>query len=550
MKTKELKITNSNFTFKAGKYIKNFLSRYILYIIVLQISTGLSLFIPFYLSRCIDNIVNTTWSASSGTYFLTFLLVILVELFFYIFMQEGNVKLSNKMAFMIEYDTLGHIKYVPFSVIKKYNDTYLTQRINNDAVAIGDYYIEKLPYFVSNILLMIATYAMVFSINFKIGFLFIGFFGIYVVGYLVSKKILYRHRNIMVEAQGNFFAMLSNQIFNILTIKINSWYEETNREFAREVAPFFKSSVRFLRVNFIVSGVNSFMNRILYGCSIIILGIDLLHGNVSLGELATITIYIQILLSKIQEASEFGQYREQYRVAHDRIAELFQLPIEPNGEMKINTVSSITTEGIEVSFGDKIVFSGKNIEFKKGNVYLITGENGAGKTTFIYTLLGIVEVTSGNIFYNDKNIDELDIYSLRRSNIAVARQEPVLQNGTIYENLTYGLEDKKQSLEPKMQSEGVRELLDFTKRFEKGLDTIITSKNITLSGGEKQKVEICRILLKNADVMIFDEPTSALDAESIACFLQEIERIKKEHIIMIISHDEKLKKIADEVLAF
>lgn len=543
-------IQKKHFAFNPRKYIKNFLSGYIFYIIALLISVGLSLFIPFYLSRCIDNIVNTAWSVSIGTYLMTFFLVVLSELIFYIFMQNGNVKLSNEMAFMIEYETLGHIKHVPFSAIKKYNDTYLTQRINNDAVVIGDYYIEKLPYFVSNILLLIAAYVMVFSINFKLGILFIGFICIYGLGYFISKKILYVRRQIMLETQGNFFAMLSNQIFNILTIKVNSWYEETDHEFARGVVPFFKSSVKFLRINFIVSGANLFMNRVLYGCSIIILGIDLFHGNVSLGELATITIYIQILLSKMQEVSGFGQQREQFRVASDRINELFQLPMERNGGTELEIVDSITVKGIGVNYEDKIVFYKKNADFKRGKVYLITGENGSGKTTFIYTLLGIVEANYGNIFFNDKNLDELDIYSLRRKNIAVACQEPVLQNGTIYENLVYGLEEKELRLEKDVQSEGVCELLDFTKRLEKGLDTMITSKNITLSGGEKQKIEICRILLKNADVLIFDEPTSALDAESIECFLREIERIKKEHIIIIISHDEKLKKAADEILAF
>lgn len=538
------------FSFRIGKYLKNLLQGYILYLVVLVISVILSLFIPFYLSKCIDNIVNTEWNASIVTYLFTFFLVILAELIFYIFMQNGNVRLSNKLAFMIEYDALSHIKFVPFSVIKKYNDTYLTQRINNDAVAIGDYFVEKLPYFVSNILLIAATYVLVFSINLKIGFLFVGFIGVYGLGYFISKKILYERREVMLETQGNFFAMLSNQIFNILTIKINSWYKETNLEFARGVEPFFKSSVKFLRVNFTISGVNLFMTRVLYGCSIVILGIELHYGKVSLGELATITIYIQILLSKIQEASQFGQQREQFRVSEDRIAELFKLQMEQNGEVRLETINFITAENISISFENKNVFSGKNAEFKKGNIYLITGENGAGKTTFIYTLLGIVEMSDGNVFYNDRNLTELDLYSLRRKNIAVARQEPVLQNGTIYENLAYGLEDKKLRLEGDIQSEGVRGLLAFTKRLEKGLDTVITSKNITLSGGEKQKVEICRVLLKNADVMIFDEPTSALDVESIECFLQEINRIKRDHIIMIISHDEKLRNVADEILAF
>lgn len=542
-------------SFDISGYLRAYWKEYSLYLFLILAYASLSLIVPFYLSAWLNRIADRIFDMRHT---LIFLSVILLEFFLYIAVQVFNVRLSNKIAFRMEYDTLNHIKYVPFSTIRKYNDAYLTQRINNDAVCIGDYLVEKLPFFLSDILLITGTYAVVFSIHTQIGILFLLFLCAFAAVYLISKKVLYARRNVMLESQSGFFAMLSNQIFNILLIKLNSWYEEANQEFTDGMIPFFKSSIRFLRANFTVTGITRLLNRILYGGSILILGIGLAQNKMNIGELATIAIYIQLLLSKMQELTQFGQNREQFLVAKDRISELFQMPSEQNGETRLSSVQSIQVKSLSVAYGSKVIFTGINAAFQKGKIYLIMGENGAGKTTFIHTLLGITETSGGSILYNGTDISELDLYALRRNNIAVANQEPILQNGTIAQNLTYGTDKitcagcscQKTAFSMQTASSGVRELLSFTRRLSGGLNTPVSSKNITLSGGEKQKVEICRVLLKNADVMIFDEPTSALDADSIGCFIREIDRIRSGHIIIMISHDDKLKEIADKVLVF
>lgn len=359
--------------------------------------------------------------------------------------------------------------------------------------------------------------------------------------------MLYNRGKIMQEAQSNFFAMLSNQFFNMLTIKINAWYEETNSEFIKVVTSFFEKSVKFLRINLAVTSSNFLLSRIAYGCAILLLGSAVSRGSVTVGVLPTIVIYVQLILSKLQNITEFGKNRERYKVARDRISELSSLEREKNGVIELKRINSISTKDLGVKYSGNYVFLGINTTFIKGKIYLLWGENGSGKTTFINTLLGVLDAASGSILYNDQDIRKINMYTTRKKLFAVTSQESVLQNGTLYENLTYGLSNLSISVE---DAECVKLLLPFINKQEQGFNTMVGSKNTSLSGGEKQKIAICRSLLKNADVLIFDEPTSALDVESTEIFLSLLEKIKVDHIIIIISHDERLVSIADEIIRF
>lgn len=533
--------------FSVKNYIMQHLKEIVFYFAIRLLYLGLLIIIPYYLSKCVDSIIAGGFFEHKGEYILYFVCLIGLEFIVSILVNNLNVKLSNKIAFQIEFDTLKHMKYVPYEMLKKYNDSYLTQRINNDAVCIGDYLVEKYPFFVMDILMIVIVSGIICAINLKTGILILLFILLYFVVYFCTKKLLYRYGKIMLEAQGNFFAMLHNQIFNMLLIKINAWYERTDKEFRQGVMPFFKSSVNYLRVEFTIDALNALLNRVIYGCTIIFLGIEMINGKISIGILSTITIYLQMLLPRLENCTNFGQDREKFHIAEDRISELFDLKREKNGVLELEKIETLNVENLSVRYLERTIFSGITMRFEKGNVYLISGENGSGKTTFIHTILGIITASQGNIQYNDIDLKEINLYKLRKKAISVTSQEPILQKGTIYENLTFDVDKENNTLQ---ENEDLKKFLSFIEQLPEGYETRINSGKTELSGGEKQKIAIARTLLKNADLLIFDEPTSAMDIESIYIFFDIIQKIKKEHIIIMISHDEKIFEIADKVLKF
>lgn len=528
-------------------YIKENKLQYSIYVLFRLAYIALALYIPYFLSICIDQISTKRFDTISRSFVLFFLMAF-GEFVISWYVNDLNIRLSNKIAFQMEFDTLRYIKFVRYEAIRKYNDTYLTQRINNDAVCIGDFIVEKLPEFCANLSLIIIIIPLLILIDVFLGLLLVTVVAIFFLIYFLSRGIYYCCNKEMLEAQGDFFSMLSNQIFNMLTIKINSWYTETDNEFVRTVSEFFYKSMKFLRVDFSITTIALLLSRLTYGSSIIIIARAIGKGSVTIGNLAVVIIYIQLLLSSTHKLTDFGKNLQAYKVARDRIKDLFDLEYENNGFKKLVTIDLLTTKKLAVSIGDQIIFSDKTLEFEKGKVYLIKGENGSGKSTFVNCLLGIIKPHKGDIYYNGESIENLDLYQIRKEHISFTEQEPYMQEGTILENLTYGID--KICKEDIIQKVNSMSLLEFSKELTCGLETQVKSKKTNLSGGEKQKVAICRALIKNSELMIFDEPTSALDQESINLFIEEIEQIKGEHIIIIISHDARISSIADKVYEF
>lgn len=530
--------------FYTRAYIKKNARSYVIYLFFNLMFLILSLVIPYYLSLCVDAILkeggwNTVISMLGKFFFLA-----VAEGVLFLIISEWNVKLSNIVAFQIEFDTLRYIKFVKYEALRKFDNVYLTQRINNDAVMIGDYLVEKIPVFIKNIVLILFLIPIMFYMYVPMGIFLVIFIVVFYVAYFGTKNVLYKRNHEMMEAQSKFFSMIDNQIFNMLVIKINAWYKEKDKEFVGAVSNFFEKSMEYFRVDFSLTAFNEFLSRIAYAGSILILGWAVAHGRVSVGILTTVFMYIEMILSKIKDLTEIGKNRESYRVAVNRMENLFQLEKEENGKEVLEEIDTVTVNQLAVRGDKNFIFKGKSAELKKENIYLLYGENGTGKSTFIETLTGVLEAAEGKILYNGKDISELDMYEVRRNLVAITEQEPMLQDGTIRENLLYGLNSEKEKIEDEAG------LLEFVKRKPEGMNTYISNRNTNLSGGEKQKIAVCRSMLKESDILILDEPTSAMDDISVKRLVEELKRFKENHIIIVISHDSRLQDIADEVIRF
>lgn len=116
--------------------------------------------------------------------------------------------------------------------------------------------------------------------------------------------------------------------------------------------------------------------------------------------------------------------------------------------------------------------------------------------------------------------------------------------GTIYDNLFYGREDEKKSVDEL----GKYSLLDFVALQDEGYETQINSGSNNLSGGQKQRIAITRALLKDTEVLFFDEPTSALDSDGVLLFIEILRQIKENKIIIVITHDKLLRDVCEEVI--
>lgn len=152
---------------------------------------------------------------------------------------------------------------------------------------------------------------------------------------------------------------------------------------------------------------------------------------------------------------------------------------------------------------------------------------------------------SGAVLYDGISQSEIDRYALRSECIGVTEQEPTVLEDTIEANLTLLSSDWDASnLDGYINEFGLCEMVSAAPN---GLGTILNEKGLSISGGEKQKIAIIRLLLKDPSVMLFDEPTSALDSSSRNSLIRILQKKKGDHIVIVVTHDEELLSACDEV---
>ncbi|SIQ82078.1 putative ABC transport system ATP-binding protein [Peribacillus simplex] len=172
-------------------------------------------------------------------------------------------------------------------------------------------------------------------------------------------------------------------------------------------------------------------------------------------------------------------------------------------------------------------------------VTCLTGESGAGKTSLLRLLNRMDDPDSGSIYYQDQLLDEFNPIELRRK-VTMLSQSPFTLPGTIEENLQIGLELTERKKKDKAELVKALETVQLQKPLDEGAEN--------LSGGEKQRLALARLLLLKPEVYLLDEPTSALDEEAeltvMSRFLEEVKREKG--TVIMITHSKQLAEICAE----
>lgn len=214
-----------------------------------------------------------------------------------------------------------------------------------------------------------------------------------------------------------------------------------------------------------------------------------------------------------------------------------------NFKIKNMIINKIKLENLNFSYKNcnNVYKEDINAEFVKNKIYLIRGRNGAGKSTLIKLITKLYDNYRGKIYFDDQDQKSFDRDTILELISTVFQNTPIFRD-TIKNNILLGREcNNFEKLIDCFKLE--KDLLDAGR----SLDETLTEGN-SLSGGQAQKLGIIRALLSNKFIYIFDEPTSNLDVESRKAFYSVLDEIKKNHIVLIISHEEKIEQFVDEVL--
>lgn len=543
------KIMSALFNF-CKKYLKIHIIMMIVYISLCIFGSFFSMATPYISGSFIDYLISATDKSNLLRYCILFTSINLCGLALGYFTGKLLMILQTKIGFELNRDIIAHVQRLSLSFLKERDTAYLNQRINNDSNAIVSFCVGVIQNILINAVTIVVPFILLINMNKPIALILFGLILIYFLSYWLFKKPLFRASYDIKETQSEYFGKLYEQISNIPFLKINAISKIFIKRLELAFDKLLHSALRYQKISYMFSGLDSLIMVAAQVTLFLIGGAAVIDGTLSIGGFTIISSYFNMMLGAVRYFFNLGKSVQENMVAYNRLIEIQRMQPESNGDKSLEKIDTIETLHLSFAYSENKVVCDFNLKFEKGQIYVFQGTNGSGKTTFINLLMGLyIDECEGNVFYNGIKVKQIDMLKVRSSLIGVSEQEPILLNDTIKFNLCLGDELKFDKDEVEMLI-NLLGLETFIKSLPNGLDTIISEKGDNISGGEKQKLSILRTLIKKPDLIVLDEPTSALDKNSRDKFLDYLETIKTDKIIIMVTHDDACLRISDKTVKF
>ena len=552
-------------------FAKPYRKSIIIFLITVVIDAALVVTTPLLLLRLIDDGVIpknpelvTKLALFVGLLAVADALVSMLGRYFSSRIGEGLIYDLRSLVF-------GHVQKQSIAFFTRTQTGALISRINSDVIGAQQAFTATLSGVVSNVvsLVLVGITMMVLSWQITIFSLLL------LPAFLIPTKWVGRKLQALTRESFNVNAEMSstmNERFNVSGAMLVSLYGQPARERenfrakARRVADIGIKSAMLNRLFFIaLTSVAAIATAFAYGIG----GHLAISGKVTVGTLLAITALLARLYGPLTALSNVRIDVMTSLVSFERVFEVLDLhPMVTNREGAIvfssknprvqfdnvgfsyPRANEISLASLESTAKPETIESGevlKNLSFvaEPGTLTALVGPSGAGKTTISALIPRLYDVTSGAIKIDGHDIRDLTMESLRDS-IGVVMQDAHLFHETIAENLRYAKNDATvEEMQSACEAAQIWELID---SLPNGLDTMVGERGHRLSGGEKQRLAIARLLLKSPSVVILDEATAHLDSENESLVHAALESALKGRTSIVIAHRLSTVRNADQIL--
>ena len=493
--------------------------------------------------------------------FLYFLLLGLFTLFllktiFMFFSFKYEIRFQQKLITKIS--TVLFQKYLNMDVdlilLRKKNE--LTRNLNSEVNSYVKFYVQPLYQLINEVLKMLGISIILLLVNkyvFLIG-LFVVIFG------LIIFKIFFEIR---VRNLGEFRVVNQGLILKYIQEGIDSLKEirlTKNRNYFKNLFKnlLVKNEKIILSYNLIAFFPRHIIEFLAFTLIVSIIYISYFYLNESFSHIViNLAIFGAALFRLLPSMYAAYQCYSQITFANKGIEILKQenmyeksknIFLENNNKNFPNNVDSIKINNVSYKYpnSNKEIFKNLNLQFESGKIYGIKGLSGAGKSTFINLVMGFLKPQKGEILVNNNYNIAGNIDSWHRS-ISYVPQKIFITNDTVKKNIAFAENESETNLVQINDVIKSSSINDFIKS-DLDLSKDIGQDGTFFSEGQKQRVGIARALYHNRNVLFFDEFTSSLDTQNEEKILNNLLKIKKNKIIFLISHSDKVLKYSDKIL--
>ncbi len=375
-------------------------------------------------------------------------------------------------------------------------------------------------------------------------------FGLYVVATLVLTewRMPIRREMNRKESQANSRAV--DSLLNYETVK---YFGSESYEVQRYEDSLKEWEDAAVKTQYSLSVLNIAQGAIIAGGVTVLMvmaGQAVVDGDLSLGGLVAINAFLLQLFAPLGFLGTVYSILKHSMADMERLFSLFEeepevVDSDRATELEVSR-GRVHFENVSFSYDPKRpILKGVDLEIPPGHKVALVGSSGAGKSTLGRLLFRFYDVDKGRVTIDGQAVDEVTQQSLRR-HIGVVPQDTVLFNDTMRANIAYARRDATE--EELRRAAEMANLLTFIESLPDGWETEVGERGLKLSGGEKQRVAIARVLLKAPPIVVFDEATSSLDSESEQQILEALNRLAQEQTTLAIAHRLSTITDADEIV--
>lgn len=520
-----------------SKYLKGHRFQLVAFYIGWFLQSAINVVEPLILGVMIDQIIYykniTLFIKIAGV----FVLVTIFGCSLYYLIYQIYAYIMTMFTFKIKKDVFAHLLDADAQYMLSANTGSLITTIQDYANECMNFVVRNLIHNVNGIFMIIFCTIYVFIISWQIGILTI----IAVpIGILITYKFGKKIRVYGDESKTCYNSFLS-WIYEMLTglrdIRLLNAQNEVNKTFTKKHKEMFdvdiKNKTSALTAQNIIDGSSLLIQLSIFT----FIALFSSQYNITVGMIVVILTYFNILTKEVSAIS--NKYMDtQNRISYiQHIYDFMNVPVEEKlckSKKLVVNKGNIKIKKVTFSYNiDRKIINDFSLNINEGDRIAIVGESGCGKTTISYMMIGFYKPQHGYIEVDGQRLSECSLESIRE-NIGIIQQDVLIFDGTIKENLLLGNPKATDyELQVACKCSGMD---NFCKSLPNGINTVIGSNGVALSGGEKQRIAIARIYLKNPKIIIFDEATSALDSETEIQIHQSWENILKGRTVIVIAH--------------
>lgn len=488
---------------------------------------------------------NTEREKTSYIFLALFTSFALKGLFYYISTKVAHENAYGKLT-ELRLHIIEHLKKLSLGFFKEHNIGELTNIVQHDVEQVEVYLAHGLPEIMAVTLLPIMIFAAMLFVDYRLAFGMIAGVPLMYIVKAFSQKTMNKNFAVYFKYENRMREELMEYVNNISVIKAFAKEEELSTrtlKTAREYVSLVKKSMGAVTVPM---GLIDIFMELGVVITMILGSVFLYYKDITTPKFILAIILSSAFTASISKVATLQHFSIVFQEALKAIAKILTVPL-PSKKISQNLeVGDIQFKNVNFEYGkDSFQLKNINLTLKENSLNSFVGASGCGKSTVSNLLMGFWDVSKGEIEINGKDIKNYSQESISAL-IGSVQQEVILFDLSIYENIAIG---KSGATEEEVKEAAKKARChDFIEKLPNGYDTKVGEMGVKLSGGEKQRISIARMILKNAPILILDEAMAAVDSENEKLISEAICDLSKDKTVITIAHHLNTIRDSDQII--